>query len=313
MGCPGSLGLHQFWQTTLKCNIVSFDYLLRGPYSTYDAFCLKCSDQGTTLVLQLVTHGTGGSGLVMSAVLPFCLFAVQVDDKSLPYSLVNEICDRKHIRELDLSQCPNLEVLPAAFAACGLGRGLKVLKLPAQMESDCYKGLSPKKKLAAILLRQQRRQGILKLATQPEPMLTTLERLSWVLIILATITLTAFLQPGMKAAASGDPAETNVPSCLSDASKTFRPTLEAVTLNASSADADFGYISQMHSGQPSSADAHPAVCCPGSHHAVTLGTSAGTSFSCFYADYAVFLWFTVVSHVDSCGVIAAAEVYQPSV
>jgi len=119
------------------------------------------------------------------------LLMSQIDDKSLPPWLVKQICDIQHITELDLSACTNLEVLPAAFAAHGVGRRLKLLQLPPQLSSAlpeaAHKAAAagrpwpPQKKLAAILLRQQRRQATLKLALQPEPMLTTLERMSWLL------------------------------------------------------------------------------------------------------------------------------------
>jgi hypothetical protein len=159
---------------------------------------------------------------------------LQQEDKSLPPWLVKQICELKNLKELDLSDCTQLEVLPAAFAAHGVGRRLKVLELPPQLSSTLPdaahaaaapgKEWSPQKKLAAILLRQQRRQAILKLATQPEPMLTTLERMSWLLIILATITLTAFLQPGMKGIVAGNAAELDSSTsaeCLDKAGKDF--------------------------------------------------------------------------------------------
>lgn len=49
--------------------------------------------------------------------------------------------------------------------------------------------------LTAVLDAQLRRQIILKLATQQETMLTTLERMSWLVLLLATTTFLAFIQP----------------------------------------------------------------------------------------------------------------------
>lgn len=137
----------------------------------------------------------------------------------------------KNIKELDLSGCAKLEVLPAAFAAHGIGRRLQTLTLGPQLSralpsAATRQDWSPQKKLSAILLRQQRRQAILKLATQAEPMLTTLERMSWLLIILATITLTAFLQPGMKAVTAGNAVEMDSNECVDNAGKQFHQEQE---------------------------------------------------------------------------------------
>jgi len=77
----------------------------------------------------------------------------------------------------------------------------------------------------------EERQAILKLATKPEPMLTTLERMSWLLIILATITLTAFLQPGMKGVVAGNAAELDRDECRNQANEKFLSKVEG-SLNA---------------------------------------------------------------------------------
>lgn len=46
-----------------------------------------------------------------------------------------------------------------------------------------------------MLNKQAQRQAVLKLATQQDTMLTTLERLSWLVLLLATATFMAFMQP----------------------------------------------------------------------------------------------------------------------
>lgn len=154
---------------------------------------------------------------------------------------MHHICEATNLKELDLSCCTQLEVLPAAFAAHGVGRRLKVLQLPQQLRDvlpdaahAAGREWSPQKKLAAVLLRQQRRQAILKLATQPEPMLTTLERMSWLLIILATITLTAFLQPGMEGIAAGNAAKVDIANsmeCFHHTSEQFLQKIDKNNLN----------------------------------------------------------------------------------
>jgi hypothetical protein len=69
-------------------------------------------------------------------------------------------------------------------------------------------------------------------------MLTTLERMSWLLIILATITLTAFLQPGMEAFAAGNAAKVDPHGCLSTAQQQFKQSTGPLRLhNITSANA----------------------------------------------------------------------------
>jgi hypothetical protein len=102
----------------------------------------------------------------LSAVPPA---VVQLADKSLPKKLVKAICELKNIKALDLSGCPNLDVLPAAFSAHGLGRRLRRLELAPQLRTlpaaAATTDVPPRRKLSAALLYQQRRQAILKLAT----------------------------------------------------------------------------------------------------------------------------------------------------
>jgi hypothetical protein len=47
----------------------------------------------------------------------------------------------------------------------------------------------------SALLLQRHRSAVAKLATQQEPMLTTLERMSWLVVLLATATFVAFTMP----------------------------------------------------------------------------------------------------------------------
>jgi hypothetical protein len=62
----------------------------------------------------------------------------------------------------------------------------------------CYLGRSsssPRSRIRRILAKQTQHRSVGKLATQQEPMLATLERLSWLVLLLATATFTAFLMP----------------------------------------------------------------------------------------------------------------------
>jgi hypothetical protein len=122
------------------------------------------------------------------------------------------------LEELDLSYCRNLGELPDSF---GKLKALRVLKLrccrklaalPVSMRKlraleeldleGCKllaqplpdSSLTPQQKIANVLGRQDI-PAVIQLATQQETMLTTLERMSWLAVLLATATFIAFMQP----------------------------------------------------------------------------------------------------------------------
>lgn len=71
----------------------------------------------------------------------------------------------------------------AGAAAAGGGGGGAAAAVPAQQQ------------IQQVLKLQRHRKAIAKLATQQEPMLTTLERMSWLVVLLGTATFTAYLMP----------------------------------------------------------------------------------------------------------------------
>lgn len=88
----------------------------------------------------------------------------------------DSITQLTRLTELDLRGCTYLEGLPTGLYG---RRGLKLILSPEFEEAEV------------------RRQIITKLATEQDTMLTTLERMSWLVLLLATATFLAFIQsPG---------------------------------------------------------------------------------------------------------------------
>jgi hypothetical protein len=103
-----------------------------------------------------------------------------------------------HLEELellDLSDCGKLHTLPATLRSC---RALKILtlkgcaSLPQPLPDE---STSAHKKISLVLPGLARYRAVVKLAHDQGAMLTTLERMSWLMVLLATVTFVAFIQP----------------------------------------------------------------------------------------------------------------------
>lgn len=101
---------------------------------------------------------------------------------------------------LDIGGCSGLSNLPdccvqltrlEVFRCAGCAA---VPQLPPQRIDCCQPG-NGYQQLRWVLKQQQQRAAVRKLANQQEPMLNTLERMSWLVVLLATATFVAYLSP----------------------------------------------------------------------------------------------------------------------
>jgi hypothetical protein len=99
------------------------------------------------------------------------------------------------LKELKLQHCSTLEELPDSCAQLKALTWLNLVGCSSLVQPLPDAKWSPQQKIAHVLTLQRRRPAILKLATQQETMLATLERMSWLAVLLATATFIAFMQP----------------------------------------------------------------------------------------------------------------------
>lgn len=126
------------------------------------------------------------------------------------------------LTSLDISGCKNLSSLPDS---CVQLMWLKVFKcggcaavpqLPPQRLDCCQPG-SGYQQLRWVLKQQQQRAAVRKLANQQEPMLNTLERMSWLVVLLATATFVAYLSPPGGVGDDKQVLVSNIASCYPSA------------------------------------------------------------------------------------------------
>jgi len=117
------------------------------------------------------------------------------------------------LKVLKLADCTALTELPESCASLAQFRlnsttkltiveleGSGIVKGGSSLGADTF---SPKwhastpagEKVKQVLTKQRRTAAVIKLATQQEPMLTTLERMSWLVVLLATATFVAYMSP----------------------------------------------------------------------------------------------------------------------
>jgi len=129
--------------------------------------------------------------------------------KYLPHKFGDKHDGLTKLTHLDLSDCTSLTELPESLVKM---KGLLSLKLKGcgvphsrtlcVILSQIYLGrrvsfhdCTPQWQLRRVGTLQQQQAAVFKLARQQEPMLTTLERMSWLVVLLATATFIAYLQP----------------------------------------------------------------------------------------------------------------------
>lgn len=142
-------------------------------------------------------------------------------------SLPGSLSRLPNLEDLQMFSCKQLEQLPNALGsltkltALDIGGCSRLARLPGSCSAltalqrlachgclaieDPPPGVFPKRidqqcrlgylQLLWLLGKQHKRDTITKLATQQEPMLRTLERMSWLVVLLATATFIAYLQP----------------------------------------------------------------------------------------------------------------------
>jgi hypothetical protein len=102
------------------------------------------------------------------------------------------------LKDLSLAHCNKLETLPESSRALQLHtldlEGTPLLKLsgstqPLDTPEKCRTAIN------MLLYATMRRRAVLKLANEQPTILTSLERMSWLVLLLATATFLAFLQP----------------------------------------------------------------------------------------------------------------------
>lgn len=121
------------------------------------------------------------------------------------------------LKTLDLSYCPSLAQLPETLKNCMsltsvLFAGCDMLESMAGQDllrKAADGGQETPAILRAIIHNLNQRRSIFKLAQEQERMLETLERMSWIAVLLATATFIGFLQPPHGALADSKLSETN--------------------------------------------------------------------------------------------------------
>lgn len=128
------------------------------------------------------------------------------------------------LKVLKLADCTALKELPESCARQKFTAVLKTLELEgcgivkggsslgAGTFSEKWHDSTPAgEKVKQVLTKQRHAAAVMKLATQQEPMLTTLERMSWLVVLLATATFVAYMQP--PGGTEGNKWETHAGSC----------------------------------------------------------------------------------------------------
>jgi hypothetical protein len=99
------------------------------------------------------------------------------------------------LKVLDLSYCRALEALPESCRKLQALESLSLWQCTSLVQPLPDHSWSPQKQIRHVLHLQFSQPAVIKLATQQEVMLTTLERMSWLAVLLATATFIAFMQP----------------------------------------------------------------------------------------------------------------------
>jgi hypothetical protein len=99
------------------------------------------------------------------------------------------------LNELNLSGCCMLKALPEPSQQLQALRTLHVDGCTSLVQPLPDRTWSPQRQIKHVLRLQRSQPAVIKLATQQETMLTTLERMSWLAVLLATATFIAFMQP----------------------------------------------------------------------------------------------------------------------
>jgi hypothetical protein len=100
----------------------------------------------------------------------------------------------KALNSLHLGGCRKLAALPQSMKELTALTRLDLQRCSSLVQPLPDKEWAPQQQIAHILDRQDT-PAIIHLATQQETMLTTLERMSWLAVLLATATFIAFMQP----------------------------------------------------------------------------------------------------------------------